>query len=173
MKMLKKISILLFISMVILACSKDDDGGDDPQNGSGDFTAKVDGNSFKGISGTVKALVTNNGAGQTLAVSGGTNKSENLQMIIQGFDGEGTYQLNFTNIGTYSYLPDPNNPDPNTVVVFTTVGDAQSNNGELKVSSFDGETIKGTFTFTAYNLDDITDTVTVNDGAFNIKVSDQ
>tara|TARA_R100000306_G_scaffold12304_5_gene14843 strand:- start:2400 stop:2921 length:522 start_codon:yes stop_codon:yes gene_type:complete len=173
MKTLKTISLILFVSLSLIACKSDDDGGSDPQGGEGDFTAKVDGNSFEGLTGTVKAVITDNGAGQSLAVSGGTSESENLQMIIQGFDGEGTYQLNFTNIGTYSYLPDPNNPDPNTVVVFTTVGDAQSNNGELKVSSFDGETIKGTFTFTGYNLDDNNDTVTVSDGAYDIKVSDQ
>ncbi|PVW17121.1 DUF6252 family protein [Marixanthomonas spongiae] len=171
MKTIKTISLILFVSLSLLACKSDDDGGDDPQGGEGNFTAKVDGNSYKGMSGTVVAEVSGNGAGQTLAVSGGTSKSENLQVIIIGFDGEGTYQLNFTNIGTYSYLPDPNNPDPNSVVVYTTVGDAQNNYGELKVSSYDGDSVKGTFSFTGYNLDDLNDTVAVTEGSFNIKVN--
>jgi len=92
-------------------------------------------------------------------------------MIIIDFDGEGSYNLNFTNIGTYSFLPDPSNPDPNTVVVYTTVGDAQSNNGTLNVSSYDGNTVTGTFSFTAFNLDDNTDTAEVTNGEFNIEIT--
>ncbi|MCT8338802.1 DUF6252 family protein [Flavobacteriaceae bacterium TK19130] len=171
MKTLQKALLVLFMAAAVVACKKDDDGGDDPSGGTGSFTAKVDGNTFTGIEGTVVAQVTSNGGGEVLAISGGTNASENLQMIVQGFDGEGSYNLNFTSIGTYSYLPDPSNPDPNTVVVYTTVGDAQSNNGEVNVSSYDGTTIKGTFSFTGFNLDDNADTVSVTEGEFNIEVT--
>lgn len=175
MKTLKKSILLLMAVMAVnlTSCKKDDDGGEDPQGGVGTFSAKVDGNSFSGMQGTVTARVTNSGAGQALAVSGGTSQSENLQMIITSFDGEGTYDLNFINIGTYSYLPDPGNPDPNTVVVYSTVGTGNGNNGTLKVSSYDGNTIKGTFSFTGYNLDNTSQSVSVTDGQFNIEVTNQ
>jgi hypothetical protein len=168
----KTILVLMAVLAVSLtSCKKDDDGGDDPQGGTGTFSAKVDGNGFTGMQGTVVAQLTNSGSTQVLAVSGGTAQSENLQMIIQNFDGEGTYDLNFMNLGTYSYLPDPGNPDPNTVVIYTTLGTGQGNNGTLSVSSFDGNTIKGTFKFTGFNLDNSSDTVDVTEGQFNIEVT--
>ncbi|QNJ96992.1 hypothetical protein [Constantimarinum furrinae] len=171
MKTFKRILLLVCISLSVLACKKDDEGGDDPAGGTGSFTAQVDGQSFEGISGTVVAQVSASGNGEAIAISGGTNASENLQMIIQNFTGEGTYELSFLNIGTYSYLPDPSNPDPNTVVVYSTVGDAQTINGELNVSSYDGNTVKGTFSFTGINLNDPADTVSVTNGQFNIEVT--
>ena len=169
MKTMKYAMIVLLMSLTIACNKSDDDGGEDPQVTTGTFKAQVDGGSFEGIEGTVVAQL-NSG---TMAISGGTNASENLQMIVMGFDGTGTYPLNFTNIGTYSYLPDPNNPDPNTVVVYTTVGDAMGNNGEVKVSSYDGNIIKGTFTFTGFNLDNMSDTVSVTSGQFEIEVTQQ
>lgn len=168
----KTILVLLAVLAVsFTSCKKDDDGGDDPQGGTGTFSAKVDGSNFSGMQGTVMAQLTNNGNGQVLAVTGGTMESENLQMIIQNFDGEGTYNLNFLNIGTYSYLPDPSNPDPNTIVLYTTVGDGLSDNGTISISSFDGNTVKGTFSFTGYNIDDESDTVDVTEGQFNVEVT--
>ncbi len=173
MKRFRKILLALFVCSAIVACKSDDDGGPDNNGGEGSFTAKVNNDSFTGITGTVVAQLSGSGPGQTLAVSGGTNDSENLQVVIIGFDGPGTYPLNFTNIGTYSYLPDPSNPDPTTVVVYTTVGNAQGNNGELNVSSFDGDNVQGTFSFTGFNLDDISDTVSITEGTFDIKVTQQ
>ena len=170
MKNFKKILLTLFVSLAMFACKSDDDAGDGPGGGEGTFTAQVDGSSFSGITGTVVARLTNSGT--ALAVSGGTSDAENLQIILTAFDGVGTYQLNAINIGTYSYLPDPSNPDPNTVVVFTTVNGASSN-GEINISSFDGDNIQGTFSFTGYNINNTSDTVSVTNGEFNIEVTEQ
>ncbi len=162
--------LLLFVSAAIVACNKsDDDGGEDPTGGTGTLTAKIDGTNFTADI-AVQAQISAAGQGEALAISGGTSQSENLQMIIQGFSGEGTYNLNFTNIGTYSYIPDPSNPDPTTAVIYSTVNGTQSV-GELNVSSYDGDTIKGTFSFTGYNLNDPNDTVSVTQGSFNLTVT--
>lgn len=168
----KKIFFLLFIalSVTISSCNKDDDGGSDPQGGTGDFTAKVDGKSFTGMEGTVAGQITNSGPTSVFGVSAGTSDSENLQMIVTNFDGEGTYDLSILNIGTYSYLPDPSNPDPSTVVIYSTAN-GQSVNGEIKVSSYEGNIAKGTFSFTAYNMNNPSDSVTVTDGQFNVEVT--
>lgn len=152
------------------SCSKNDDGGSDPDGGTGTFSAKVNGDFFASMEGTVAGQITQSGPTKVFAISAGTTQSQNLQMIVTTFDGVGTYDLNFVNIGTYSYLPDPSNPDPNTVVIFTT-GNGQSSNGQLKVSSFDGDVAKGTFSFTAYNLDNLSESVSVTDGEFNIKMT--
>ncbi len=173
MKIFNKTILVLMavLAISLTSCKKDDDGGGDPPGGSGTFSAKVDGSNFSGMQGTVVAQLTTSGSTQVLALSGGTTQSQNLQMIISGFDGVGSYDLNFMNLGTYSYLPDPGNPDPNTVVVYTTLGNGQGNNGTVNVSSFDGNTIKGTFNFTGFNLDDNSDTVAVTEGQFNIEVT--
>lgn len=152
------------------SCSKDDDGGSDPDGGTGTFSAKVNGDSFTSLEGTVAGQITQSGPTKVFAISAGTKQSQNLQMIVTTFDGVGTYDLNFVNIGTYSYLPNPSNPDPSTVVIFTT-GNGQSSNGQLKVSSFDGDVAKGTFSFTAYNLDNLSQSVSVSEGEFNIKMT--
>lgn len=152
------------------SCSKDDDGGSDPAGGTGTFSAKVNGESFASMEGTVAGEITQSGPTKVFGISGGTQKSQNLQIIVTTFDGVGTYDLNFMNIGTYSYLPDPNNPDPNTVVIYTT-SNGQSSNGQLKVSSFDGDVAKGTFSFTAYNLDNPSESVSITEGEFNIKMT--
>jgi hypothetical protein len=161
---------LLFTSLLFTSCKSDDDGGDDPQGGEGTFKAQVDGNSFEGINGTVVARVTNNG--NAIAISGGTNDAENLQMIITAFDGEGTYQLGMINIGSYAFLPDPSNPDPTTVVTYTTIN-GTSNNGEVNISSYDGDNVRGTFSFTAFNPNNTSESVSVTNGEFNIEVTEQ
>ncbi len=170
MKTLKNVMLVLLMSLAIVSCKKDDDGGDDPQGGDGTLTANVGGASYTATFG-ITAQISGSGSAQVLAISGGTADSENLQMIIQGFDGEGTYDLSFVNIGTYTILTDIN--DPMSVVIYSTVGNAQSVNGEVNVSSFDGNTAKGTFEFTAINLDDASDVKEVTNGSFNITVTNQ
>jgi len=162
MKTLRFLSLILMVSLAVVSCKKDDDGGEDPTGGEGTLTAKVDGQTVNTTLGIT--AVENSG---TLAISGGTMESENLQIIITSFNGVGTYPLNFTNIGTYSYLPDPSNPDPNTVVVYATVNGLQ-NTGEINITSYSNSNVKGTFSFTGYNYQDTSDTVSVTEGQFNI-----
>ncbi|MGJ8667340.1 MAG: DUF6252 family protein [Patiriisocius sp.] len=171
MKLFKHFFLTIIMVSSLVACKSDDDGGDDPTGGTGSFTAMVDGSSYSGLEGTVVAQLTASGPTQVLAVSAGTAQSENLQMIVTTFDGVGTYPLNFTNLGTYSFLPDSSNPDPSTVVIYTTAGAAPNNAGEINISSFDGETVQGTFSFTGYSLDNNSDTVSVTNGEFNITVT--
>ncbi|WP_271393690.1 hypothetical protein [Aequorivita sinensis] len=172
MKTFNKIFLFLMsvLAISLTSCSKDDDGGQDPTGGTGTFKAKVDGDSFNSLNGTVVGEITQSGPTKSFVISAGTSDSENLQMVITTFDGVGTYDLNFINIGTYSYLPDPSNPDPNTVVIYTT-GNGQSTNGEIKVSSFENNIAKGTFSFTAYNLDNLSQSVSVTEGEFNIEMT--
>lgn len=170
MKTLKILMLGLFVSVAVVSCKKDDDGGPDPTSGSGAFTAKVNGNSFTGLEGTVVAQLNESGPVKTLAVSGGTSASENLQVVITNFDGVGSYELGLTNIGTYSYLPNPSNPDPTSVIIYTTV---TGTGGQINISSFDGTTVKGTLSFSGVNLNNQSDTVSVTEGEFNIEVRKQ
>ncbi|MAY23491.1 MAG: hypothetical protein CMC74_11985 [Flavobacteriaceae bacterium] len=170
MKFFKTLSLVLFVSLAVISCKKDDEGGDGGDAGAGMMTAKVDGANFTSLDGTQAAEESNSGGVRVLAVSAGTVDSENLQMIVQNFDGVGTYDLNFLSIGTYSYLPDPSNPDPNTVVVYTTVN-GTSSTGEINISEYSSTNVKGTFSFTGYNLNDNSDTVSVTEGSFDLELT--
>lgn len=166
MKNFKNVIILLMVGLSIIACKKDDDGGDAPAGGLGTFSAKVDGVNFVSLDGTVTAQMQAAGPNEILAVSAGTVNSENLQFIIQNFTGEGTYQLDFISLGTYSVLPDIS--DPNSVIIYTTVTPDTSAAGEVNISSYDGNSVAGTFSFTGYRTDDTSQTVAVTEGAFNV-----
>lgn len=170
MKTLKILSLFLLASVALVSCKKDDDGGDDPQAAAGTMTAKVDGANFQSLEGTAMAQETNTSGVRVLAVSAGTVDSENLQVIIQNFEGEGTYDINFLNVGTYSYLPDPSNPDPNTVVIYSSVNGTNSV-GEISISSYSESNVKGTLSFTGYNLNDASDTVSVTEGSFDLELT--
>jgi len=170
MKTLKILSLFLLSSIALVSCKKDDDGGGDPQAAAGTMTAKVDGANFQSLEGTAMAQETNASGVRVLAVSAGTVDSENLQVIIQNFEGEGTYDINFLNVGTYSYLPDPSNPDPNTVVIYSSVNGTNSV-GEISISSYSESNVKGTLSFTGYNLNDASDTVSVTEGSFDLELT--
>ena len=169
MKNFRNVLVLIMIGLTVIACKKDDEGGDDPMGGAGSFTAKVDGSNYTGIDGAVAAQIQQAGPNELLAVSGGSANAENIQFIIQNFDGVGTYELNFISIGTYTILPDVNNPS--SVLIYTTVTPDGGPAGEAKISSFDGDTVKGTFNFTGYKSDDQSETVSVSDGEFNIELT--
>ena len=98
MKFFKTLSLVLFVSLAVISCKKDDEGGDGGDAGAGMMTAKVDGANFTSLDGTQAAEESNSGGVRVLAVSAGTVDSENLQMIVQNFDGVGTYDLNFLSI---------------------------------------------------------------------------
>ena len=168
MKNFKNVLILLMIGLTMIACKKDDEGGDDPMGGTGSFTAKVDGANYTGLDGTVAAQIQQAGPNDLLAISGGSANAENIQFIIQNFSGEGTYQLDFISIGTYTILPDTGNPS--SVLIYTTSAPGGEAAGEANISSFDGDTVKGTFSFTGYKSDDQSQTVSVTEGAFNIEL---
>lgn len=161
---------LVCVALVFTGCKKDDDGGMGGAAAEGNLTATVNGNSFQSLEGTTAAQETNSGGVRVIAVSAGTIDSENLQMIVQNFDGVGTYSLNLINIGTYSYLPDPSNPDPNTVVIYSTAT-GSGNVGEINISSYSATNVEGTFSFTGYNINDPSDTTTVTNGAFNMALT--
>ena len=160
-------SVLLFSLFVLSACSKDDDGGTSAA-GDGELTATVDGASFESFPEATTAVESNAGGVQTLTLSGGTMDSENIQIMIIGFEGVGTYDLNSVSLGSYTYLEDTSNF--NSAMVFTTSTGAASN-GEIKIAEYTaGGTVTGTFNFTGYLTSNTSQTVAVTNGAFNVTI---
>ena len=84
---------MLVVALSFTACKSDDDGGTSA-SANGELTAKVDGQSYESMREATTAEESNAGGVSTIAITGGSADSENIQFIIIGFDGEGTYQLN-------------------------------------------------------------------------------
>lgn len=159
--------VLIVFAAAFTSCKSDDDGGTSA-SANGTLTAKVDGQSYESMPEATTAEESNSGGVSTLVISGGSIDSENIQFMLIGFDGEGTYQLNNINLGTYTYLENPS--DFNSVMLYTTVTDG-STNGEIKISSYTpGENVQGTFSFTGYNNQNVSDSKVISEGSFNVDI---
>ncbi|MDT0556126.1 DUF6252 family protein [Patiriisocius hiemis] len=159
MKTIKKLTFLFFISLAIIACKSDDDGGDNPSNGEGSLTATVDGNSFESDPSLTQIQILNNG--NVVAITG-PKAQETIQFNINGYSGVGTYNMSPSNVASYGIVTDPNDPQ-GSAVAYVSISD-----GELNISEDTGSNMKGTFSFVGTNAEDPSDTVTVTNGAFNI-----
>lgn len=173
MKTLKNLTLLLFMSLAIMSCSKDDDTNDDDDQGNGGselFTAKVDGSNWSSDSDIANliggSLVTANGL-TTLVGQGSTNEGSFITLTIIGYNGTGTYAIADGDLDNRSgalYGVSPSSDDiyqANSIIALG--GDIGP--GEIVVTSQNDSGAEGTFKFEASNGDN---TVNVTDGKFKI-----
>src|SRR5690606_1689777 len=148
------------------SCSSDDDGGGGGGAASGTITAKINGNSFTSLEMTSFANTTT-GGGQTTLVMQGNTQSQAISMIINGYDGVGTYELSDDNVfRTASYI-EPNISNPLESQTWSAPFQDSGVVGEIKISEETDTNIKGTFNFTCKNSNDGT-TKNVTEGSFNL-----
>lgn len=159
---------ILFLSILLFSFSgcSDDDDDDNNNNNSGDqyFTAKVDGVDFEAAQSpaVIIGAVASNGV---LAVQGGQNNGNTINFSIPNYTGVGTYTTgdNVQNMNLIQY------------VTISPVGGWLSNGvtalvggltpGTIEITSDDGTTVEGTFSFDGYNGQDQT-TKVITDGKF-------
>ena len=171
MKTFKQITLLLMcVSLITFtSCSNDDDGGDDGGGvaaASGTITANINGDSFTSLEMTSFANSTT-GGGQTTLIMQGNTQSQAINMIINGYDGVGTYQLTDENVfRTASYI-EPNVSNPTNTQTWTAPYQDSGVCGEIKITEETDSTVKGTFNFTSKNSNDDT-TKNVTEGSFNL-----
>lgn len=160
-------TFVLSLLLLFAACSKDDDGGDSV-TGNSELKASVEGKAYTSMPEATLAEENSSGEIEVITISGGSIDSENIQITIIGFEGVGTYDLNASNIATYTFLKDKS--DFMSAQVFSTSTGAASN-GEIKIAEYTkGESVKGTFSFTGYLISDTSKTVQVSSGEFNVKI---
>jgi len=174
MKTLKK---LLYCSLICIAalftsCSSDDNGGDNGDtgnNGAAEFlTAKIDGADFAASQDPavlVGAQMAAQGGTTVVVVQGSDNNGNAINFSIFNYEGVGTYTTGDgpTNSNLIQYL---------TVSPFAAWGSNLATSlvggltpGEIIITSDDGTTIEGTFSFEGYNADNMT-TKTITEGEF-------
>jgi len=156
-------------AVTLTSCSSDDDnddGGGGGGNNGGEFlTAKIDGTDFA-ASQSPAVIVGAQSTNGILSVQGGDNSGNTISLAIQGYTGVGTYvtgdDISNTNLIQYLQI----SPAPTTWLssgVTSLVGGL--NPGTIEVTSDDGTTVEGTFSFDGYNGSDMT-TKVITQGSF-------
>ena len=153
MKTLKKISLLLFLSLLISCGNNDDD--DLGVSGEGSLSAKVDGTKFTALSVAVAATTSND----VLAVQGSDASGIFIRINIMNYNGKGTYKTGDSPSNTSSMIYGTVQPIASWASTFN-IG-----NGTITVTEDTETAVKGTFSFTAVNDDMGSKTIT--EGTFN------
>ena len=170
MRTLKQLMLLVMVtSMVSLSsCKSDDDGGNPfvaPSN-SGTIDAKIDGNQFNSLAITSFANMST-GGGQTTLVIQGNTQSQAINIIINGYEGEGTYVISDNNVFINASYIEPNVNNPSETQTWSAPYQDSGIIGEIKISEQTETNIKGTFNFDGKNSED--DTVkSVTEGSFDL-----
>lgn len=168
---LKNISLLImcFSLITFSSCSNDDDGGDgggDQGAASGTITAKINGTSFTSLEMTSTAT-TVTGGGQTTLTMQGNTQTQAINMIINGYDGVGTYEISDDNVFRIASYIEPNASNPANSQTWSAPYQDSGVIGEIKISEETASNIKGTFHFTGKNSNDDS-TKNVTEGSFNL-----
>lgn len=148
MKTLKNGLFVLLISLAIVSCKKDDDGGDGNDGGDvGTLTATVGGASFSG-SIVATASESNAGGNSFVTLQGSDASGKAIIMIINGFNGPGTYEISSENTiaNTASYI-EANASNPSASKTWAAPYEDSGMVGKITVSERTDTTIKGTFNF--------------------------
>jgi len=168
MKKLNQIMLLVMVvsAVVFTSCSSDDDGGGSSGNGDEFLTATIDGASFAAAQSPAVIIGAQNTNG-ILAVQGGDNNGNTINFVVQNYNGVGTYVTGdaITNTNFIQYL-ELNGMMPVTWangLASAALGTISA--GSIEVTSDDGTTVEGRFSFDGYNGSDMT-TKVVTQGEF-------
>ena len=169
MKTFKK-SILVIMAIVavsLTSCKKDDDGGGGGGAGSGTVVAKVGGSNFKSLEMASTASETNAGGSTTITIQGSDANGKGIFIIINNFDGTGTYEFSDSNVFVNATYVEANINNPMNSQTWSAPYQNSGVVGEVKVSEKTDTKIKGTFNFKAKNSNDQS-IKNITEGSFNL-----
>lgn len=170
MKTLKQFTVFMMVAsfISITACKSDDDGGDPAASGgaSGVITAKIDGASFQSLEITSTASQVTAGPNTTVTLQGNSS-TQGFSMIINAFDGVGTYEITDSNVFIVASYIEPNVSNPTATQTWSAPYQDSGIVGEIRVSEDTDSRIIGTFSFQCKNPND--DSVkNISEGTFNL-----
>lgn len=171
MKRINYVMLLIFTATTFLfnGCSSDDDGGDGGNAPAGTIRAQIDGSSFTSLEITTFANITT-GGGQTTLVLQGNTTTQAINILINGYDGVGTYQFSDNNVFRVASYIEPNVSNPLNSQTWTAPYENSGIVGELNVAEQTDTNIRGTFNFTARNSNDAS-LKSITNGQFNISLT--
>ena len=163
---IKTIIVLFICTTLFLSCSNNSD--DDSPGGSDEFlTAKIEGVNFSASTSpaTIIGATISNGV---LAVQGGDNSGNTISFQVFGYNGTGTYKTGDALTSTNQIMYITINPvatwGSSGVTSITGISP-----GIIEITSEDGITIEGTFSFEGYNADDMS-TKNITEGKFKAEL---
>lgn len=173
MRKLNQIMLLIMtVSLVTFtSCSSDDDNGGGGNNNGDEFlTASIDGSSFSAAQSPA-VIVSAQSTNGVLAVQGGTNTGNTISMAINGYTGVGTYVTGdvISNTNFIQYLTISGTTPSTWASGLASAALGTLMPGSIEVTSDDGTTVEGTFSFEGYNGADMTTKVVTN-GEFKAKL---
>ena len=177
MKKLPLALILLAFALMSFQCDDDEDPGGDNSNLTGAITASVDGvdKDYKSFPRASLGTASTDGGSsvESLNIEGADNTGPTEHRIIISlvpFEGEGTYALgsvvNGDDLASYAYYE----TYPAGGGLVTAYGTTAKFTGTFVVSSYDGNTVKGSFNFEAVDVDGEGQTITVTNGRVDMGV---
>ena len=172
MRNLKQIMLFVMVGSLLTftSCSKDDDGDGGSSKGGSEFlTVKIDGSSFSASTDPASLISAIVDSG-VLAVQGSTNDGKYLRFNILNYTGEGTYDtgdnISNSNLIQYGDISTPTVAWISSGII--ALGNSAAT-GTITVTSDNGSTVEGTFSFTGYNADDMT-TKSFTEGEFKASI---
>ncbi len=167
MKTLKLFTCILFVSLALMSCKKDDEGGDGGAAAEGTITAKIGGADFTSLEIATTANEVTAGGSTTITIQGNDASGKAIILIINGYDGTGTYEISDAGIFNTATYTEANISNPQAtqswVAPFANSGVA----GEINISSKTADNIQGTFNFEGKNNDDMS-MRSITEGSFNM-----
>jgi hypothetical protein len=171
MRKLNQIMLLIMsISLVsFTSCSSDDDNGGGSGSGDEFLTATVDGASYAAAQ-SPSVIVGAQSVNGVLAVQGGTNNGTTINFAINNYTGVGTYTTgdNITNTDFIQYLSISGTTPSTWASGLSSAAAGGISPGTIEITSDDGTTVEGTFSFDGYNAGDMT-TKAIRNGEFKAK----
>ncbi len=158
-KMFSQIILLIFLGLLLGACSKSSTTEpEDDNNSNGAMTASLNGSNWS--TDEVVAIFSNGILSITGQAFPGGTRSEQIQLNLQGVSAAGTFQLTFTgNSGRVSLATSPTD-----IRTYLTL---DANSGVVEVTELTATSVTGTFTMTVKNANDPTDVINVTNGSFS------
>lgn len=170
MKTIKFLSVFLFISIALVSCNKsDDDGGDGGGAPEGTMTAKINGSSFTSMEIATTANEVTAGGSTTITIQGSDADGKGMVLIINTYDGTGTYTISDDNVFTSASYVEANVSNPQASQTWQAPFQDSGVVGEIKIAEKTDSNIKGTFNFEAKNSNDGS-MRNVTEGSFNMGI---
>lgn len=172
MRKVKQFMLLVMTASLVnlTSCSSDDNGGGNNGGGNGDefLTAKIAGSNFAAAQDPA-VIVGAQSTNGVLAVQGGDNDGNTISITLPNYTGVGTYITgdNLSNQNGIQYLeimPSLNSWASN----FATAAVGTLSPGTVEITSDNGTTVEGTFSFEGYNADTMA-TKMITEGTFKAK----
>lgn len=168
---LKTSLILLSFLFSLVSCSSDDDGGNGGNTPNGVVKAKVDGANFQSNPTFSTANRVTAGPSTTLTLQGTDNSGKGFNFVINGFEGEGSYEIGGDNlVFVVANYVEANATNPIDTQTWTAPYDDTTVRGSISFSTATDDNVEGTFEFTSKNPNDGT-VKNITEGSFNLEVT--